>query len=124
MTMKKPLFLACSLAFSLALSWSATAAPGAPVELTPEHFAQLDKDKSGGISRDEYEQFMRDAFKKLDTDGSNSLSKEEASKIFTPEQFAAVDKDKNGELSLDELIEQVMRDFDRYDSNKNGILQP
>lgn len=115
-----------SLAFSVALCGSAAAiaAPNAYVELTPEHFAQLDRNKSGGISKEEYEQFMRDAFKKLDTDGNNSLSKAEAGKVLTPEQFAAADKDKNGELSLDELIEHVLRDFDRADTDKDGILRP
>ncbi|NYT60006.1 EF-hand domain-containing protein [Alcaligenaceae bacterium] len=115
-----------SVAFSVVLLGTAASATAqnTTVELTPEHFAELDKNKSGGVSKQEYEQFMRDAFKKLDTDGSNSLSPAETSKVMTPEQFAAVDKDNNGEISLDELIEQVMRDFDRHDSNKDGILQP
>src|SRR5690606_30605894 len=110
-TMKKIL----PLAFSLALigSTAVAATSNAPVtQLTPEHFAQLDTDKSGGISKSEYEQFMRAAHKQLDTDGSNSLSRAETSKILTPEQFDAIDTDKNGELSLDELIAQVMLDFD------------
>lgn len=115
------------LAFSLALlgSTAAVAASNPPVvELTPEHFAQLDKDKSGGISKAEYEQFMREAYKQLDTDGSNSLSRGETSKMLTPEQFDAIDTDKNGELSLDEFIAQVTHDFDRHDSDKDGVLQP
>ncbi len=115
-----------SVAFSaMLLGTAATAtAQNSTVELTPEHFAQLDKDESGGISKQEYEQFMRDSFRQLDTDGSNSLSPAEASKIMTPEQFASVDKNNDGEISLDELIEQVMRDFDRQDRNNDGTLQP
>ena len=115
------------LVFSLALfgSTAMAAITNAPVtELTPEHFAHLDKDNSGGISRAEYDQFMRDTHKQLDTDGNNSLSRAETSKVLTPGQFDAIDADKNGELSLDELIAQVMHDFDRQDTNKDGILQP
>lgn len=115
-----------SVVFSVALLGTAATATAqnAPVEITPEHFAHLDKDKSGGVSKQEYEQFMRDSFKKLDTDGSNTLSRAETSEIMTAEQFAAVDKDKNGEITLDELIAQVMQDFDRHDSNNDGVLQP
>lgn len=118
--MKK--FLA--LAVTMALSAPVTAlAQNTQLELTSDQFAQLDKNKDGKISRDEYEAFMRNAYKKLDTDGNNSLSRAEAGKVLTPEQFTAADKDKSGELSLDELINQVMADFDRADLNKDGSLQ-
>lgn len=93
-------------------------------ELTPEHFSQLDRNKSGGISKDEYEQFMRESFQKLDTDGNKRLNKTEAGAVLTPEQFASVDRNGDGELTLDEFIEHVMRDFDRYDYDKDGTLRP
>lgn len=113
------------LAFSLVLAMPlATQAQSAQPELTPEHFAQLDRNKSGGVSKDEFEQFMRDSFKQMDTDRSNTLSKAEAAKVLSPEQFAQVDKDNSGDLTLDEFIEHVMRDFDRWDLNKDGVLQP
>jgi len=118
--MKKFLTLAIALALA---SPVAVLAQSSQVELTSDQFAQLDKNKDGKISKEEYEAFMRDAYKKLDTDGNNSLSRAEASKVLTPEQFAAADKDKSGELSLDELINQVMADFDRADINKDGKLQ-
>ncbi|HUH88833.1 MAG TPA: EF-hand domain-containing protein [Pusillimonas sp.] len=115
-----------SLALALVLGFSGTAyAQGASAaELTPEHFKALDRNNSGGVSKDEYEQFMRESFLKLDTDGNKRLSKAEASAVLTPEQFAAVDKDHSGELTLDEFLDHVMRDFDRYDYNNDGVLTP
>ncbi len=105
-----------SLVVSLALSGpSLAAAKNTQVELTPEHFAALNGKNSGGISKEEYEKFMREAFKKLDTDRNNKLSRAETTKMLTPEQFAAIDGNNDGELTLDELISQITRDFERYD---------
>ncbi len=96
-------------------------ASSAPV-LTPEHFAQLDRNKSGGITKDEYEQFMRDSYKKMDKDSNQRLTPNETAGVLTAEQFTLVDVNKDGSLTLDEFIEHVMRDFDRYDYDKDGKL--
>lgn len=119
--MKKLLPLA--FAVSLTLPVASNAQTPQP-ELTPEHFAQLDRNKSGGISKQEYEQFMVESFGKMDTDRNLRLSKAEAAKVLSPEQFALVDKDNSGDITLDEFIEHVSRDFDRWDLNKDGELQP
>ena len=119
--MKKLLIVAVAGALSGPV---VTQAQSVQVELTPEHFAQLDRDKSGGISMDEYERFMRDSFEKLDTDRNNSLSRVETSKVLTADQFAALDGDKDGKVTLDEFLKHVRDDFDRHDRNQDGILQP
>lgn len=119
----KPM-LACGLALALAGAAHAQTAPAPQTELTPGHFSALDRNGDGGVSRDEYEQFMRDSFRKLDTDGNQRLSKAEASAVMTPQQFAAVDHNNDGELTLDEFIEHVMRDFDRHDYDRDGTLRP
>ncbi|PLC50807.1 hypothetical protein CR159_06245 [Pollutimonas subterranea] len=119
--MKRILALAVSVAL---LGPAAVLAQNGQFELTPEHFAELDKNKSGGVSKDEYEQFMRNAFKKLDTDRNNSLSSAEAGKVMTSDQFATIDANKDGKVTLDEFIQHVMSDFDRQDRNKDGTLQP
>lgn len=114
-----------SLAFTAVLGLPlAAAAQASERELTPEHFAQLDRNKSGGISKEEYEQFMIESFSKLDTDRNLRLSKAEAAKVLSPEQFKQVDKDNSNDITLDEFIDHVMRDFDRWDQNKDGQLQP
>lgn len=119
--MKKllPLALAISLSAPLAAHAQAPA-----IELTPEHFAALDRNKSGGVSKDEYEQFMRDSYRTLDTDGNQALSPQEAAKVLSAEQFAAVDTNNDGQVTLDEFLEHVMRDFAQYDTNGDGVLQP
>lgn len=118
----KPI-VAAAFGFALAVSGSALAqSPATQAELSPEHFKQLDRNGDGGISRDEYEQFMRESFQKLDADGNKRLSKAEATKVMTPEQFAAVDKNNDGEVTLDEFIEHTMRDFDRHDYDGDGVL--
>ena len=114
-----------TLAFALSLVYPLAASAETPApELTPEHFAQLDRNKSGGISKEEYEQFMIESFSKLDTDRNLRLSKAEAAKVLSPEQFKQVDKDNSNDITLDEFIDHVMRDFDRWDQNKDGQLQP
>lgn len=114
-----------SLLVSLALSGSSMAfAQNVQLDLTPEHFAALNGKSSGGVSKEEYEKFIREAFQKLDTDRSNTLSRAETAKVLTSEQFAAIDEDKNAELTLDELIKQITRDFDRYDSKQNSRPKP
>lgn len=110
--MKKILSIIACLALS---GPAAVLAKDTAVELTPEHFAALNGKDNAGVSKEEYEQFIRDAFKKLDTDGSKSLSREETAKVLTPEQFSAIDKNKDNEVTLDELIQQITRDYERYD---------
>ena len=114
---------ACLLAGLLATASIAQAQQAASQPaLTPEHFAQLDRNKSGGISKDEYEQFMRDSYKKMDKDSNQRLTPNETAGVLTAEQFTLVDVNKDGSLTLDEFIEHVMRDFDRYDYDKDGKL--
>lgn len=117
--------LAC-LALGLALAGGANAqqTQATEIQMTPEHFAQLDRNKSGGISKEEYETFMRESFQKLDKDGNQQLSPAEAGEVLSTEQFEAVDVNNDGKITLDEFIAHVMRDFDRYDYNKDGKLQP
>ena len=113
---------ACLLAGLLVAATAQAQQAASQPALTPEHFAQLDRNKSGGISKDEYEQFMRESFQKLDKDGNQRLTPAEAGEVITTEQFGVVDVNKDGTITLDEFIEHVMRDFDRYDYDKDGKL--
>lgn len=97
--------------------------PAAPVVLTPEHFEHLDTNRDGVLSEAEYQQFMKEAFKKLDKDGSGGLTLDEVETLLTPAQFKEVDRNDDGKITLDELIDHVMKDFQRADSNKDGKLQ-
>jgi|TARA_A100001391_G_scaffold205463_1_gene207288 Ca2+-binding EF-hand superfamily protein len=90
--------------------------------LTPEHFTQLDRDGSGGVSKAEYEQFMRDSYRKMDANGDQRLTRNETANVLTTEQFDVVDVNKDGVLTEEEFMVQVSRDFDRYDYDKDGVL--
>ena len=118
-TFKRGLVLSLALLAPLALAQN----KGQP-DLTPEHFAHLDKDKSGSVSEAEYREFMEASFTQLDADKKGSLSAPETAQTLTVEQFVVVDKDKNGELSRQEFMDVVMSDFHRYDRNKDAQLQP
>ncbi|MCK9511776.1 MAG: EF-hand domain-containing protein [Pigmentiphaga sp.] len=118
--MKKSLALAFALGLAAPM---AALAQSAPLDLSQEHFEQLDVDKNGRISEVEYRQFMDGAFTKLDADGNGRLSPSETASVLTAEQFAIVDSDKNGELSRTEFLDQVMRDFRRADDDSDGHLQ-
>jgi len=118
--MKKSL----ALAFALGLAAPVAAlAQSAPLDLSQEHFEQLDVDKNGQISEVEYRQFMDGAFTKLDANGNGRLTPAETSAVLTAEQFAIVDADKSGDITRQEFLDQVMRDFRRADSDNDGHLR-
>jgi len=113
-----------TLLFALGLSMPVAAmAQTQPLELTEEHFLQLDVDKSGQVSEVEYMRFMDGAFTKLDTDGNGRLSPKEAGTVLSTEQFKVVDADGNGELSRQEFQDQAKRDFHQADNDGDGQLR-
>jgi hypothetical protein len=68
-----------------------------------KRFSRYDKDKNGGVSRDEYFQSRRKAFAKLDVNGDGKLGFEEyASK--TVQKFVGADKDRSGILTATEFL--------------------
>ncbi|KXF74862.1 hypothetical protein ATN84_21790 [Paramesorhizobium deserti] len=83
----------------------------------------IDADKSGEVSRQEYQAFMTNAFGKLDADKNGSLSQAETANILTADQFAATDANGDGRVSKDELMNRVMQDFSAADKNGDGSLQ-
>ncbi len=65
-------------------------------------FGRYDKDRDGGIARDEYLASRRKAYVKLDTNGDGRLSFDEwAAK--TTAKFAGADRDRSGSLSATEF---------------------
>ncbi|SFU23033.1 EF hand [Mesorhizobium sp. YR577] len=99
----------------------ATAQQAAP--MYEGHRDQLDTNDNGSVNRTEYQTFMSDAFKKLDTDGDGSLRAADVGQILTPDQFAAMDRDSNGSVNQPEFMNQVMADFAKADRSGDGQLQ-
>jgi Ca2+-binding EF-hand superfamily protein len=67
-----------------------------------KRFNRFDKDKNGGVSRDEYLQSRRKAYAKLDVNGDGKLSFEEyATKTIV--KFVKADGDRTGALNRSEF---------------------
>jgi hypothetical protein len=87
------------------------------------HLNQLDTDKSGGVSRTEYQTFMTGAFAKLDSNGDGVLVQSEVTNVVTPQQFSALDANGDGRVSSNEYMDQVMKDFASADRGGDGQLK-
>ena len=68
-----------------------------------KRFSRYDKDKNGGVSRDEYLLTRRKGFAKLDTNGDGRLSFDEYV-IKTSTKFSGADKDRSGALTPAEFL--------------------
>ena len=84
---------------------------------------QLDSDKSGSVSKAEYQTFMTAAFTKIDANGDGSISVTEVTKILTPDQFSAMDGNGDKRVSRSEFMRQVMKDFAGADRSGDGQLK-
>jgi hypothetical protein len=83
--------------------------PAASAETREQRrFSRYDKDRDGGVAREEYLQSRRKAFARLDRDGDGKLSFEEwAAK--TVDKFATADKDGSGVLSPTEFATTAVK---------------
>lgn len=68
-----------------------------------KRFDRYDKDRNGGVSREEYLANRRKAFAKFDTDGDGKLSFEEYA-TKTVVKFSGADKDHTGVLTPAEFL--------------------
>jgi Ca2+-binding EF-hand superfamily protein len=97
----------------------------------------MDKDKNGTVSKDEFMQYMSQAFDRLDVDKSSQLENTELTNAkfpFSKRTRAAteadvsqlvrmMDTDVNGTVSKDEFLQFMSQTFDRLDVNKSGGLE-
>jgi EF hand len=68
-----------------------------------KRFSRYDKDKNGGVSRDEYLMARRKGFAKMDVNGDGKLGFEEYA-IKTSTKFAGADRDRTGVLTPAEFL--------------------
>ena len=104
-------------------------------------FRKMDADKNGQLTRTEIEQFQKlqavaqaqarnqAMFAQLDADKNGQLSAAEFSKISTSPpaangqpMIARMDGNRDGQVSLIEHRTATLSNFDRIDTDKNGIV--
>ena len=92
---------------------SETALPETVPEATPKtreqkRFGRYDKDRDGGITRDEYLLSRRKVYAKLDANGDGRLSFEEwSAKTLT--KFATADRDRSGSMNAAEFATTAVK---------------
>lgn len=104
-------------------------------------FRKMDADKNGQLTRTEIEQFQKlqavaqaqtrnqAMFAQLDADRNGQLSPAEFSKISSPPPaangqpiIARMDGNRDGQVSLVEHRTATLSNFDRLDTDKDGIV--
>lgn len=104
-------------------------------------FRKMDADRNGQLTKAEIEQFQalqaaaqaearnRAMFKQLDTDKNGLLNAKEFSKIASPPSasngqpmIARMDGNRDGQVSLVEHRTATVSNFDRLDTDKNGVV--
>jgi Ca2+-binding EF-hand superfamily protein len=104
-------------------------------------FRKMDADKNGQLTKAEIEQYQklqavaqaqsrnRALFTQLDTDKNGQLSPAEFAKIATPApaangqpMIARMDSNRDSQVSLVEHRTATLANFDRLDSDKDGIV--
>jgi Ca2+-binding EF-hand superfamily protein len=97
----------------------------------------MDKDKNGTVSKEEFLQYLSQAFDRLDVNKSGQLERNELTRAkfsFSKRTRAAtatdvrqlvrmMDTDKNGTVSKDEFMQFMSQTFDRLDVNTSGQLE-
>jgi Ca2+-binding EF-hand superfamily protein len=122
------IILATSAVLVSSLSVAAQAAPDA-MTVQDKHFATMDKNGDGQISREEAAAFPRLSkhFDKIDTNRDGNLSKDElkaAAQKGRDHRFALIDTNNDGLISRSEAAvrPRLAARFDQLDTNKDGNL--
>lgn len=105
-------------------------------------FRKMDADKNGTVTRTEIEGFERavsvvkaqaknrQLFARLDTDRNGQLSAAEFSRLASPApadagpMLSRMDLNRDQSLTLIEYRTATLSNFDRMDSDKNGVVTP
>jgi hypothetical protein len=87
--------------------------------------AQIDSDKDGQYTRDEFNVALNKAFKTADGNADGTMTREEAVAAFGDRggaYFDALDEEKTGSVKMATLESDVARAFEWADANGDGSL--
>jgi Ca2+-binding EF-hand superfamily protein len=85
-------------------------------------FTETDTNKDGVIDRGEFNTRIVEVFYFADANRDGFLSAEEQKRLVFPEDFKDDDKDADGRISLREFLRVRFADFDRSDTDHDGVL--
>jgi Ca2+-binding EF-hand superfamily protein len=93
---------------------------------TIELLRLMDKDQNGKVSRPEFDSFMNKQFDSLDVNHDGELDQNELAKLhwnyLSTQLLPLMDKDKSGKVSRPEFMSFMGQEFDRLDTNHDGML--
>jgi len=109
---------------------TAAAQSAAPLEKgkynTVELLRLMDKDRNGKVSRAEFDSFMNKEFDSLDVKRDGELDENELAQLhwnyLSTQLLPLMDKDKSGKVSRSEFMSFMNQEFDRLDTNHDGLL--
>ncbi|HJQ57369.1 MAG TPA: EF-hand domain-containing protein, partial [Vineibacter sp.] len=116
--------------------------PAAPTPAMPEWFAEMDADKDGFVSREEFVAVRMKLFDQLDANKDGALNKEEFTKLAEPPytqdgpnvppveqrrrfyeaQFNQIDTNRDGKLTRDEVQVFVNVNFNEFDIDRDNRI--
>jgi Ca2+-binding EF-hand superfamily protein len=112
----------------LLLALLAVAAPAAAEEKAPAHdprkaHAETDTNGDGSVDRAEFHARMVEVFFFADGDRDGFITWIELEKsVPLPDDYRGADRDDDGRISLYEFVQVRFYDFDRVDTNQDGLL--
>ena len=96
-----------------------------------QRMANLDRNRDGTVSEDEYEDAIRNTFRALDADHNNRVSADELASASAPQQdgmlspadrIRRIDMNTDGELTEEELERGAEQAFELLDTNDDDAL--
>ena len=93
---------------------------------TVELLRLMDKDQNGKVSRAEFARYMNKEFDSLDVNHDGQLDENELAQLhwnyLSTQLLPLMDKDHSGKVSRQEFMSFMNQEFDRLDTNHDGLL--
>ncbi|AGH94507.1 hypothetical protein [Pseudobdellovibrio exovorus] len=86
-------------------------------DFSTERWNHFDIDRNASLDKKEFENFLKDAFAKLDTDGDGFAHTHEV-----PPSIRRFDRNSDGKVAWAEYQASALEGFAKADTDKNGML--